>query len=73
MFGRLEKLSSWRGGGNVWCALRCEMRCGQERMCLTVGVCRCHRDYMTEEKVREEVRVCEARETDFMASVRLVR
>ena len=37
MFGRLGKLSSraaseWR----IWCALRCEVRCGQENLLLMV-------------------------------------
>ena len=32
MFGRLGKLSC----GGIWCALRCEVKCGHEKMCLTV-------------------------------------
>ena len=55
--------------GGICCALRCEVRCEQEKICLTVrGVLVLQRLHDRGKKMREE-----ACETDFMASVRLVR
>jgi len=30
--------------GGIWCTLRCEVRCRQKKICLTVRGIRCHRD-----------------------------
>ena len=61
-----------RGGDLVCFAV--ELKCGQEKMCVTVrGVSMPQRLHDRGKKMSEEVKVCEARETDFMGSVKLVR
>jgi len=48
-------------GGEICCALPCEVRRGQERKCLTVmGVSVPQRLHDRGKTVRQEVRVCEA-------------